>query len=66
MSRVPSNLLPDTLLATLVDSAPDAMLVVDAGGRIVFANRMAEQIFGYAASELRDAPIERLIPDRIR
>jgi PAS domain S-box-containing protein len=66
MSRVPSNLLPDTLLATLVESAPDAMLVVDAGGRIVFANRMAEQIFGYAASELRDAPVERLIPDRIR
>jgi PAS domain S-box-containing protein len=66
MSDDPSNTLPDALLATLVEFAPDAMLVVDAGGRIVFANRMAEQVFGYAASELRDAPIERLIPDRIR
>jgi two-component system CheB/CheR fusion protein len=66
MATDPMPPLPEALLATLVESAPDAMLVVDAGGRIVFANRMAEQIFGYAASELRDAPIERLIPDRIR
>lgn len=58
--------LPDSLIAKLVELAPDAMLVVDAGGRIVFANRMAEQLFGYPARELAGAPIEKLIPERIR
>lgn len=58
--------LPDALFASLVEFAPDALLVVDTDGAIVFANRMAEQLFGYAASELRGSPIERLIPERIR
>lgn len=58
--------LPDALFASLVELAPDALLVVDKNGAIVFANRMAEQLFGYAASELRGSPIERLIPERIR
>lgn len=58
--------LPEALVANLVEFAPDAIFMVDAGGRIVFANRMVEQMFGYAASELKDAPIERLIPDRLR
>lgn len=58
--------LSDSLVANLVQFAPDAMLVVDADGRIVFTNRMAEQLFGYEAGQLRGAPIERLIPGRIR
>lgn len=59
-------LLPESLLASLLESAPDAMLVVDAGGRIVFANRVAGQLFGYAPGELLGTDIERLIPERVR
>ncbi|MBX3703529.1 MAG: PAS domain S-box protein [Steroidobacteraceae bacterium] len=66
MTTDPNATLPESLLADLVESAPDALLVVDAQGRIAFANRMAEQLFGYEASELCGSPIERLIPERIR
>lgn len=66
MTTDPTTPLPDALLASLVESAPDALLVVGTDGRIVFANRMAEQMFGYAASELRGSAIERLIPERIK
>jgi PAS domain S-box-containing protein len=66
MTTDPTTPLPDALLASLVEFAPDALLVVGMDGRIVFANRMAEQMFGYAASELRGSTIERLIPERIK
>jgi len=66
MTTDPTNPLPEALLASLVESAPDALLVVDPNGTIVFANRMAEQLFGYAAAELSGSAIERLIPERIR
>jgi PAS domain S-box-containing protein len=66
MTTDPTNPLPETLLASLVEFAPDALLVVDTSGTIVFANRMAEELFGYASSELCGFPIERLIPERIR
>ena len=66
MTTDPRPPLPEALLANLIEFAPDALLVVDAGGTIVFANRMAERLFGYDASELRGSLIERLIPERIR
>ncbi|HXV40431.1 MAG TPA: ATP-binding protein [Steroidobacteraceae bacterium] len=66
MTNDPTTSLPEALLASLVEFAPDALLVVGTDGRIVFANRMAEQMFGYAASELRGSAIERLIPERIK
>lgn len=66
MTTDPNATLPESLLADLVESAPDALLVVGGDGTIVFANRMAEQLFGYAALELCGSPIERLIPERIR
>jgi PAS domain S-box-containing protein len=50
----------------LLESAPDAILVVDHGGRILFANRQTSAIFGYGAAELAGAPIELLIPERMR
>lgn len=50
----------------LLESAPDAMVVVNAGGEIVLANHQAVQMFGYPAEELVGTPVERLIPDRFR
>ena len=46
----------------LADSSSDAILTADRDGRIVFANRSAETIFGHPIAAIVGRPIERLIP----
>ncbi len=48
----------------VIDAAPSGLLVVDAQGRIVLANRQIERMFGYAREELLGSPIEMLVPER--
>src|ERR1700682_3246480 len=50
----------------LFEHAPDAMIAVDADGRIVFANSQTERLFGYTSAELLGQPIELLVQDRLR
>ena len=50
----------------LFEHAPDAMIAVDADGRIVFTNSQTERLFGYTAAELLGQRIELLVPDRLR
>jgi len=50
----------------LMDSAPDAMVVVDEHGRIVLVNARTEALFGYPRQELLGQSVERLIPARFR
>ena len=52
--------------AELLDSAPDAILVVDPHGRIELVNEQTVKLFGYARSELLGEPLERLMPERLR
>jgi len=49
-------------LQALVDSAPDAMLTVDAGGTIERFNHAAELLFGYSAEELIGQSMDILLP----
>ena len=49
-----------------VESAPDAMVVVDAEGRMVLVNAQAEAIFGYDREELLGRPVEMLVPPERR
>jgi len=51
-----------TYFEGLVESAPDAMVVVDTKGRIVLVNRQTEVLFGYAREELLGQPVETLVP----
>jgi PAS domain S-box-containing protein len=49
-----------------VESAPNAMLMVDEQGRIVLVNKQAEKLFGYSREELLQCSIETLVPERFR
>jgi PAS domain S-box-containing protein len=51
---------------SIIETAPDGMLVTDAGGQILLANPELERIFGYAPGELIGGSIEQLVPDRVR
>ena len=50
----------------LLDSAPDAMVVVDQHGVIVVINAQTERLFGYPSDELLGQPVELLMPARAR
>lgn len=51
---------------SLLESAPDAMVIVDADARIVLSNRQVGNLFGYEPDELLGQPVEVLVPDRFR
>ena len=50
----------------LLEAAPDAIFEVDADGRIVLLNAVAEKVFGYTRDELLGQPVELLIPFDLR
>ncbi len=58
--------LPADIFRGLLDAAPYATLVVDAGGVIVFASAQADALFGYERGELLGRPVEVLVPVRFR
>jgi PAS domain S-box-containing protein len=52
--------------AQIVNWAPDALLLVDEAGRIVYVNDAVTKLFGYDAGELLGQGIEHLVPERSR
>lgn len=57
---------PDALYRSVVATTPDAILTMDEGGRILFANPAADRMFGYAEGELLGKPLTLLMPERMR
>ena len=50
----------------LLESAPDAMVIVNDKGKIQLINKQAEKLFGYQSEELINKPVELLIPKRYK
>jgi diguanylate cyclase (GGDEF)-like protein/PAS domain S-box-containing protein len=50
----------------LLESAPDAMVIVNSHGHITLANAQAELMFGYDREELVGHSVRILIPERLR
>jgi PAS domain S-box-containing protein len=50
----------------LLESAPDAMVIVNVDGKMEIVNSQTETMFGYTRSALIGQPVEILVPERKR
>ncbi|MGE4299088.1 MAG: PAS domain S-box protein [Desulfovibrionaceae bacterium] len=50
-------------ILTVLEGAPDALVIVDQAGTITFVNSQAERTFGYAREEMLGERIEMLVPE---
>jgi PAS domain S-box-containing protein len=50
----------------LLESSPDALVIVDQQGAITLVNAQCEVIFGYKKHELLGQPVEMLMPEKFR
>lgn len=60
--------MPDewSLALGLVEAAPDALIVVDPAGEVVFFNASAERMFGWPRGEILGRSIDDLLPESAR
>ncbi|NTV94058.1 MAG: PAS domain S-box protein [Thiobacillus sp.] len=53
-------------LRSVLETAPDAILLADVAGNVVGLNAGAERLFGYTRDEMLGRPVACLIPERYR
>jgi two-component system, sensor histidine kinase len=59
-------MLSSDLVRSVLESAPDAMIIIDDSGVVLFANRQISALFGYAKEEVVGQRVEQLLPERFR
>ncbi|MBV8488927.1 MAG: PAS domain S-box protein, partial [Candidatus Eremiobacteraeota bacterium] len=64
--RTPTSLMVSADRFALLESAPDAIVVVGTDGLVSMANKQTETMFGYRRDELIGRPIDHLVPERLR
>jgi PAS domain S-box-containing protein len=57
---------PADWVEAILEHAPCGILLTDARGRIVLANRAAARMFGWSLEELLERNVEDLLPERLR
>src|SRR5688572_14374591 len=50
----------------LIESVPDAIVVVDSRGAILRVNTQAEALFGCSREDLKGKPVDLLVPEGLR
>jgi len=63
---VPVTPLTNEAFREIFQSMSEGIIMVNPQGVIMAANPVAEQLFGYVASELVGLPLEQLLPERYR
>src|SRR5438552_647918 len=63
-ARLSSSPGSDAGFRSLLECAPDAMVIVNKAGEIVLVNSQTEYLFGYSREELLGHSVEILVPNR--
>ena len=63
---IPRQVRPLVDYRRLLDALPDAVVVADDHGRIVYANPAAQELLGYSVPRLEGMKIEDLAPTQLR
>jgi PAS domain S-box-containing protein len=56
----------ESTLKSLLEAAPDALVLFDSEGTLTFANARTEQLFGYRRAEILGLNIEQIVPELLR
>lgn len=56
----------ESFFRNLLETAPDAMIILDSNGNIILVNSQVERLFGFLREELYGEQIEILLPENIR
>lgn len=62
--EIPDFSMAENKSQALLETAPDAMVIVNSFGQIILVNAQTENLFGYTRSELLGKEVETLIPAR--
>lgn len=57
---------PEAYFRSILESAPDAMVIIDHHGRIAIVNGQTEAMFGYDRKEMLGQEVEMLLPTELR
>jgi PAS domain S-box-containing protein len=59
-------MLSSDFVHRVLDSAPDAMVIIDGTGKVLSVNKQVTALFGYGREEIEGNLVEQLLPERFR